>query len=164
MRRYAVSVALLTLVYALVIGSFHPLDLLLGAGVSATLVFVFRGVVAGTGEGSGLGLPGRAAAFVPFAVAVTRDIIAGTWEVALVTLHLRELRKPGIVAVPVEERTPTGVAVSALVTTLSPGSFLVEVDWERGVMLIHTIDADDPEAVRGQHQEFYRRYQRKVFP
>lgn len=164
LRRYAVTVALLTLVYALVIGSFHPLDLLLGALVSAVLAYVFRGVVAGGGEGSGLGLPGRVVAFVPFSFAVTRDIIAGTWEVALVTLHLRELRKPGIVAVPVGERTPTGVAVSALVTTLSPGSFLVEVDRERDVMLIHTIDADDPEAVCRQHQEFYRRYQRKVFP
>lgn len=164
MRRYAVTVALLTVVYALVLGSFHPLDLLFGAIVSAALVFVFRGAVSGGGEGAGLGLFGRVVAFVPFALAVVREVISGTWEVALVTLHLKDLDSPGIVAVPMGEMTPTGVAVLSLVSTLSPGSVLVDVDWERRVMLIHTINAGDPEAVCRQHQELYRRYQRKVFP
>jgi multisubunit Na+/H+ antiporter MnhE subunit len=68
------------------------------------------------------------------------------------------------VVVPIGERTPTGVAVWALVTGLPPGSFFVEVDREREVALIHVIDARDPEAIREQHQYFYRRYQRKVFP
>jgi multisubunit Na+/H+ antiporter MnhE subunit len=92
------------------------------------------------------------------------DITTGTWEVALVTLHLRPLVKPGIVAVPIENRTPLGVAVSALATTLSPGTFLVDVDWEKRVMLIHAIDASDPDVVREALQHMYRRYQSKVFP
>jgi multisubunit Na+/H+ antiporter MnhE subunit len=103
-------------------------------------------------------------AFVPFAVAVARDVAVGTWEVALVTLHLRPLHNPGIVAIPIGERSPVGISVTALVMTLSPGEFLVDVDWEREVMLMHVIDATDPEAVRRTHEEFYSRYQKKVFP
>ena len=79
-------------------------------------------------------------------------------------LHVRPLNHPGIVAVPIAERSPLGVAVSGLATTLSPGAFLVDVDWEQRVMLIHVLDASDPDEVRADHQRFYRRWQRHVFP
>jgi multisubunit Na+/H+ antiporter MnhE subunit len=92
-----------------------------------------------------------------------RQILLGTWEVTLVTLHLRPLNEPGIVAVPIGERTPAGVAAWAVVTGLPPGSFFVDVDRERGVALIHVIDASEPDDFRRDQEDFYRRYQRKVF-
>ena len=167
--RYVFAVVALTLVYALALASFHPWDLLIGAGLSAALLFLFARVVFETGSDSGSagrrpGLLRRVVAFVPFCLAVFRDVVVGTWEVALVVLHLRPLQSPGIVAVPIGERTPAGVAVWALVTGLPPGSFFVDVDRKRRVALIHVVDARDPHAVREQHQDFYRRYQSKVFP
>ncbi|CCF84740.1 Na+/H+ antiporter subunit E [Nitrolancea hollandica] len=48
--------------------------------------------------------------------------------------------------------------------TLAPGSVLVDVDWERGVMLFHLLDASDPDATRATVARFYERYQRAVFP
>lgn len=164
MKRAGLGFVLLTLVYAMVLTSFHPFDLLFGAILSAALLYAFRGFVFGGGDRPGPlpGLLGRFAAFFPFTWAVVVDVVKGTWEVALVTLHLQPLRRPGIVKVPVGERTPTGVAVSALVTTLSPGAFLVEANEE--FMLLHLIDATDPGAVREKHEDFYQRYQRKVFP
>lgn len=164
MRRFVLVLFLLTLTYALVLGSFEPWDLAIGAVVSGALLYALRGFAFGARPARAGGFVERLVAFVPFAVATVWEIITGTWEVALVTLHLRPLESPGIVAIPIGERTPTGVAVSALATTLSPGSFLVDVDWERGVFLIHTVDASHPEAVRRHHEEFYRRYQRSVFP
>jgi multisubunit Na+/H+ antiporter MnhE subunit len=56
------------------------------------------------------------------------------------------------------------VAVWAVITGLAPGTFFVDVDRERGVVLIHVIDAGDPEAFRREQEDFYRRYQRGVFP
>jgi multisubunit Na+/H+ antiporter MnhE subunit len=173
--RYLLAAVLLTLTYAFVLASFDPWDLTAGAALAAALLFAFGNSVFGDPAAPGEpasgrdrvrrpGLLRRGAAFGPLAVAAAWAIIEGTWEVTLVTLHLRKLDRPGLVAVPVGERTPTGVAVSALITTLSPGTFLVDVDEERGVMLIHTINAGDPEAVREAHQEFYRRYQGKVVP
>jgi multisubunit Na+/H+ antiporter MnhE subunit len=164
MTRYVATIAGLTLVYALALGSFHPLDLLFGAGLSATLVVVSRRFVFGEGPRTGPSLLRRVVAFVPFSLAVFREVVAGTWEVTLLTLHLRPLKKPGIVAVPIGERTPTGVAVWAIVAGLPPGSFFVDVDRERGAVLIHVIDAGDPEAFRRKEEDFYRRYQRGVFP
>ena len=164
MRRVLFILSLSTLTYALVLGSFKPWDLALGALVSGALLYALRGFVLGARPAHVGGFVERLVAFTPFATATIREIIAGTWEVALATLHLRPLESPGIVAIPIGARTPTGVAVSALAMTLSPGTFLVDVDWERGVFLIHIIDASDPEAVRRHQEDFYQRYQRNVFP
>jgi multicomponent Na+:H+ antiporter subunit E len=161
-RRALLPLVLLTLTYALALASFKPWDLAIGALLSCVLLVVFRRFV--FMDEATDGILSRSLYFLPFVLAVVRSVIAGTWEVALVTLHMRSLTHPGIVAVPIEERSPTGVAVSALATTLSPGTFLVDVDQERGVMLLHVMDASDPEAVRAEHHEFYHRYQKKVFP
>jgi multisubunit Na+/H+ antiporter MnhE subunit len=106
----------------------------------------------------------RLIAVVPFVLATIWDIMRGTWAVTLVVLHFRPLRRPGIVAVPFEERTPLGVAVTTLLMTLSPGAYLVDIDNETRLMLIHVLDASDPDAVRAELQAFYRRFQRHVFP
>jgi multisubunit Na+/H+ antiporter MnhE subunit len=164
MTRYVAAVVLLTLVYGLALASFDPLDLLFGAGLSAALLYLSRRFVFGEDPGDGPSLLGRAVAFVPFAFAVFKEILRGTWQVALVTLHLRPLDEPGIVAVPIGERTPTGVSAWAVVTGLPPGSFFVDIDRERDVALIHVIDASDPDAFREEQADFYRRYQSKVFP
>ncbi len=162
--RILLYLLLLTLTYALVLASFKPWDLVIGFAVSGVLLFLFRRFIFEEQRVGGGGIPRKFLAFWPFAAVTAGRVIAGTWEVALVTLHLRELKTPGIVAVPIGERTPLGVAVSALSTTLSPGSVLVGVDRERDVMLIHIIDASDPDAFREGEQTFYRRYQSKVFP
>ena len=162
--KYAIlSLVLLVLAYLLVLGSFAPWDIAMGVVISGALLygtrrFTFREKPASQS------LFSRLLYFWPFAAAEIWLIVQGTLEVALVTLHLRPLTSPGIVAVPIGERTPNGVAVSAMASTLSPGTFLVDVDWERGVMLIHAMDASDPDEVRREHQEFYDKWQKKVFP
>ncbi len=162
MKRAAFAVLFLTGVYAMVLASFHPWDLFFGAVLSGALIYAFRSFVFGGRPDPLTGLAGRCVAFFPFAVAVVWDVIKGTWEVALITLHVRPLVEPGVVKVPVGERTPTGVAVFGLVTTLSPGAFMIEASDE--FMLMHVIDASDPDAFRGEREDFYQRYQRKVFP
>jgi multisubunit Na+/H+ antiporter MnhE subunit len=162
MKRAVFIVVLLTGVYAMVLASFHPMDLLFGAIFSGTLLYAFRSFVFGGRPDSLPRFLRRCVAFFPFAGVAAWDIIAGTWEVALVTLHVRPLARPGIVKLPIGEWTPVGAAVLALVTTLSPGAFLVEANDE--YMLIHVIDASDPDAFRKDREDFYQRYQRKVFP
>ena len=160
----AAGASALAAIYALVISSFDPMDLLMGFGFGLAIllgfhrfVFVDPPLPPGT-------LLRRTIAFFPFALAVTYEIIVGTWAVALVVLGLRPLRSPGIVEVPIGSRTPLGVAVTGLAITLSPGSILVDVDWEEAAMLVHVIDASDPDAVIAHIQRTYDRYQRKAFP
>ena len=164
MSRYLLSLTGLVAVYVLVLASADPWDVAIGTGFAGGLLWATRGFVFGAPPAPILDLAGRLVAVVPFLAATAWDIVRGTWAVALVVLGFRPLRQPGIVAVPIGERSRLGVAVSALVTTLSPGSFLVDVDWRQRAMLIHVLDATDPGAVRAAHERFYRRFQRRIFP
>ena len=158
------ALVLLVLVYLLTLASLDPWDVALGVGLAAgVLVWARRSLSAPSAIGAAV-LVGRIARFPLFVGAVAREIVVGTWQVALVVVGVRRLSRPGIVAVPIGDRTPAGLAATALALTLSPGEVLVDIDRSRGVMLVHVIDAHDPDAVRARHDHFYRRYQRGVFP
>ena len=164
MTRLALSLVLLTLIYALTLASFDPWDLFIGALVAAGLLELFQRAVIGRRPAPLPDLSARLVAFIPFSGRILGDMLDGTWQVALVVLRVRPLRQPGIVAIPIEGRSHRGVAATALVTSLSPGSYFIGVDWQQGVMLFHFLDASDPDAIRRDLAQFYRRYQRRVFP
>lgn len=84
------------------------------------------------------------------------DILKGTFQVVTITLGLRPLRKPGIVKIPIGNHSPYGVGPVGFFVTLSPGSFLVAIDWEDRDMLVHVLDASDPDAVRKDAEKYYR--------
>jgi multisubunit Na+/H+ antiporter MnhE subunit len=161
-KRALFCLLLLTGVHAMVLATFDPWDLFFGLLLSGALIYVFRSFVFGDQPDPLPGFARRCAAFFPFAWVVVLDIVKGTWEVALITLHIRPLKEPSLVKVPVGDRSPTGVAVTARVTTLSPEAFLIEANDES--MLIHVIDASDPDAFRKGRKNLYQRCQRKVFP
>lgn len=164
MRRFVSTVVLLAAIYLLTLASTDWVDLLFGLlfGTLLTAGLASRIVDVPTGERPPI--MARILGFPVFAGAVIADVLAGTWDVTLRVIGLRRLECPGIVRVPIGERSDRGIAVSALATTLSPGTVFVDVDRERGDMLLHVIDASDPDAVRESLQRFYDRYQRRVFP
>jgi multisubunit Na+/H+ antiporter MnhE subunit len=156
-------VLLLTGVYLLSLGSMDPLDAAEGLVLATVLSLGLRGRLERP-QGAGPSLVGRIAAFPLLVGGLLIDVLRGTWDVALRVLGLRPVECPGIVLVPIGERTELGVAVTGLLAGLSPGSMLVEVDSQRQAMLFHVIDAHDPDTVRDHLDRFYRRYQRRVFP
>jgi multicomponent Na+:H+ antiporter subunit E len=165
MTNHITAALLLVVIYALTLASFEPWDLLAGLVVAAALLVATRGLRLEHGaDGAAPPLWRRLARFPALCLAVAREIVVGTWQVTLVVTRLRPLREPGIVAIPVGDRTTAGVAASALLATLSPGEVFVDLDEGRRLMLVHVLDASDPEAVRRRYDAFYRRHQRGVFP
>lgn len=166
--RTGIALGLLTAVYLLVLGRASAWDAATGVAVAAAVLAGFRRFLRETAPGRPRLTPGRllvrAVAFPAFVLAVVGDILQGTLRVAGVVLGLGAPPSPGIVEIPVTGQSPRGAAVTALVTTMSPGSVLLELDTDRGVMRIQSIDAADPEAIRARHADFYRRYQAPVFP
>ena len=156
-------VLLLTGVYLLSLGSMDPLDAAEGLVLATVLSLGLRGRLERP-QGAGPSLVGRIAAFPLLVGGLLADVLRGTWDVGLRVLGLRPVECPGIVLVPIGERTEVGVAVTGLLAGLSPGLMLVEVDSQRQAMLFHVIDASDPDAVRDHLDRFYQRYQRRVFP
>jgi multicomponent Na+:H+ antiporter subunit E len=168
MSRYLMSVVMLVFVFALTLASFDLWDLVIGLVISVAVLQLFRPLL----ESHRLTRGGRPAPppwrrvvrFVPFVIAVFWEVMVGTWQVALITLHIKPIGNPGIVTVPIGDRTPIGVAVFGLATTLAPGTLLLDIDWRNRVMVIHAIDASDPDGFRAAQAKFYDRWQRHVFP
>lgn len=165
MTRFLLSALGLTLIYSMFLLSTKAWDLAAGALLATGLVLLFRRhlFVERMGRSSS-GFGNRIVALLRFTWYVYVDVIEGLWQVLSIVVGLRPLTRSGIVAIPVGERTKSGVAMTAWAMTLSPGSVLIDVDWERQVMLFHFIDATEPDELRKKIQDFYRNYQRPVFP
>jgi multicomponent K+:H+ antiporter subunit E/multicomponent Na+:H+ antiporter subunit E len=148
----------------LILLSVHAWDLVIGVSIAAGTILMFRRHLFGNTWQPIPHLGQRTLALLRFAWFVYTDVIEGLWQVLAIVLGLRPLTRSGIVAIPIGERTDNGVTVTAWAMTLSPGSVLIDVDWERKVMLFHFIDATQPQALREKIQTFYERYQRPVFP
>lgn len=164
MTRFLLSVLGLTVIYSMFLLSAQPWDLIAGASIATGAVLLFRRHLFGNAHEPLTRLGQRAVALLRFAWFVYVDVIQGLWSVMVIVLGLRPLKRSGILAIPIGERTANGVTVTAWAMTLSPGSVLIDVDWEQQVMLFHFIDVTEPEELREKIQRFYERYQRPVFP
>lgn len=164
MRAVIGSALGLGLLFMLTLASIDPVDLALGVTLGAVLVALLGRRLRLAPDGVAVAPIQRAVWFPVFLGAVFAEILVGTWDMALRVVHLRDLKHPGVVRFPIGERSEHGVAISALATTLSPGSVLLEIDWERRDLVFHFIDVSDPDRLRERFERFYDRYQRKVFP
>ena len=173
----ALAVVVLLAVWLLTLGSLAWGDVLVGLLLAVLLELGWRRRAArggtigsddpGAAAGAGVERPPlhRALLATPALVwAVLVEITRGTVEVAKYSLGIREVEHDGIVEIRLEGISEEGVAAWAFISTISPGELVLDVDEERGLLVIHALDASDPEAIRARHHDFYERYQRKVIP
>src|SRR6185437_8678476 len=162
--RWIVAVSALTGIYLLMLMSLDPWDILAGLLISTVLVLVFRGYLGLSTATPGPGPAERLRWLPPFVVRTAWDVTVGAVRVALMVLHLRPLAKRHFIEIPFEDDTPPGVALTTLLTTFSPGSVLIDIDWERRVALYHLLDDAEPDEIRRKYRHMYDRYQRHVLP
>lgn len=164
MTRAILTTAALAAVYALALASADPWDLVLGAILGGSIVAVFGGFMF-TGEPHSVTtLARRAAHFPMFVLATIADIVRGTLVMVRVVFSRNPAQNTGFVEVPIGQRSESGLAVSGLANTLSPGTVVVEVDRGSGTWTVHSIDAKDEDALRAEIERFYQRYQRPFWP
>lgn len=162
--RIAFVTVQLMVIYAMALGSADPWDLALGAVLGLGLCLAFRRFLF-PAPALPLEIAARRALHFPrLALATVVDITRGTFMVARIVLSPRIPREEGFVGIPFGQRTESGVKISGLLNTLSPGSVLIDIDNEGKVWTIHAIDLSDEEGVIESAQEFYERYQRPVWP
>ncbi len=89
-----------------------------------------------------------------------REMVIGTARV--IRFCLGPDTGPGFVEIPRGARSRRGVALWGLLTGEAPDEYPVHVDDSRHVMIVHTIDAQDPDAVRARHEAARERWQRHV--
>jgi multicomponent K+:H+ antiporter subunit E len=91
------------------------------------------------------------------------DIVVSNLAVARIVLDPRSRPRPAWVRVPLHTRHPTAVTVLAAIITTTPGTVSCVVDEERGEILVHALDTDDPQALVEQIRQRYEAPLRRIF-
>lgn len=102
----------------------------------------------------------RARASAGVVLATAAEVVRGTWRT--VRFCLGEPGRPGFVEIPRGDRSRGRVALWGVLTGEAPDEYPVDVDEERDVLVVHLLDASDPEAVRARHARTDERWHRRV--
>lgn len=155
-------VAALTAIYLLVLTSLAPGDITVGIVLSLLLVAAGQRIRP-LGPPAAVPLAPRLAGVPSLLGGTLVDLARSSWRTAVWCLSPR--RTPaGLVTIPIPACPPPSAAAWGVRVGLTPDTVVVELDNEQGRMLLHVIDARDPDAVRAGQLESYDRRQRRVFP
>jgi multisubunit Na+/H+ antiporter MnhE subunit len=104
--------------------------------------------------------PVRVRAATGMVLSTAAEVVRGTWRTARFCLGAPA--RPGFVEIPRGDRSAGRVALWGVLTGEAPDEYPVDVDDERGVLIVHLLDCSDPGAVRARHARADERWQRKV--
>jgi multisubunit Na+/H+ antiporter MnhE subunit len=128
--------------YLLVLTSLDPGDIALAAVLGVAVAFALR-------TPAQLQLRSRLGGAAAILLQTGAEMVRGTMRAA--AFCLGRPGRPGLVEVPRGDRTAAEVAMWGVLTGESPDELVVDVDLERDVLIVHLVDASDPEAVRARH-------------
>ncbi len=102
--------------------------------------------------------------FLTYFVVVVWDILRANVTVALAIAFKRPDRMaPAWITIPLELRKPEAITVLAGTITLTPGTLSAEVSADGHALLVHCLDAPDPDAVRDEIKSRYERRLMRIF-
>jgi multicomponent K+:H+ antiporter subunit E len=158
-RRPWLLVVGLTLTWLLLAERVSPGQVLLGAGVSALMVFLFRAVRPVHPRlrrpASALRLLGR----------VAHDILTSNYHVARIVLGLTDGRKiaSGFVEIPLKLRDPHALATLAAIVTSTPGTVWANLSEDGATLTLHVLDLTDEQAWRDIIKQRYETLLLEIF-
>lgn len=160
---WAVYLGAVVLLWVANTGRLHLEDLLLSLAVgAATLPVTYRPL----DLGRRVHLLRILRQVLGFAVAMVvlflPDAVLSTWDMTRRIVRPKIPLAPGIVAIPIDFGSSIDTLLLSNHLTLTPGQFVVDFDFERGLLYLHAIDARDPERIRAEVQRLHRRARRIV--
>ncbi|MFD1193171.1 Na+/H+ antiporter subunit E [Seohaeicola saemankumensis] len=101
---------------------------------------------------------------VEFILVVLYDIVVANIVVAKTILFTRNTAMhPAWVSIPLDLRTPEAITVLAGTITMTPGTVSSDVAADGRSLLVHCLDAPDPDAVRDEIKQRYERRLKEIF-
>ncbi len=101
---------------------------------------------------------------VSYLLLVMWDIIKANIAVAMIVLFKsnKDMR-PNWVVIPLDLRTPEAITLLAGTITLTPGTVSTDLSDDGKALLVHALDAPDPDAVRDDIKQRYERRLKEIF-
>jgi multisubunit Na+/H+ antiporter MnhE subunit len=150
-----------TAIYLMVMTSVAAGDLLVGAALGLAVSLALRPPRAEGGTRRPVGTA-RARAVAGMLWSTSAEVVRGTWRTARFCLGAPAT--PGLVEIPRGDRSDARVALWGVLTGEAPDEYPVDVDAARDVLLVHVLEAGEPDAVRARHAHADDRWQRTVVP
>jgi multicomponent K+:H+ antiporter subunit E len=101
---------------------------------------------------------------IEYILIVLYDIVVANMVVArIVVFKPNAKRHPAWVAVPLDLLTPEAITVLAGTITMTPGTVSADVSAEGHALLVHCLDAPNPDAVRNEIKQRYERRLKEIF-
>lgn len=92
------------------------------------------------------------------------DILVANINVAMIVLFKSNAKINSLwVVVPLDLRTPEAITMLAGTISLTPGTVSADLADDGTALLIHALDADDPDAVRDEIKNRYERRLKEIF-
>ena len=101
---------------------------------------------------------------VEFVLVVLWDICVANVQVAMIILFKANANtKPAWITIPLDLRTPEAITVLAGTITMTPGTVSSDLSADGRSLLVHCLDAPDPDAVRDDIKARYERRLKEIF-
>lgn len=99
-----------------------------------------------------------------YSVIVIWDIIIANIQVAWIVLtRPNDKLRPAWIEIPLDLKQPEAISVLAGTITLTPGTVSADLSDEGHSLLVHALDAEDPDAVRDEIKDRYERRLMEIF-
>jgi multicomponent K+:H+ antiporter subunit E len=106
----------------------------------------------------------RAGKMLSYCLIVIYDIIVANIQVAWIILTKSNAQlRPAWVEVPLDLRTPEAITLLAGTITLTPGTVSADLSNEGRSLLVHALDAPDPQAVCDEIKQRYEARLKEIF-
>lgn len=106
----------------------------------------------------------RVGKMLAYCVLVMWDILVANVQVAWIVLSKRNAdMRPNWVVIPLDLRSPEAITILAGTITLTPGTVSADLSDGGHSLLVHALDADDPDAVRDEIKDRYERRLKEIF-
>ena len=95
---------------------------------------------------------------------VVWDILGANVQVAMIVLFKpNDKMQPHWINIPLDLRTPEAISVLASTITLTPGTLSADLSEDGQSLLVHALDAPDPDAVRDDIKKRYEARLMEIF-
>ncbi|SEQ81353.1 multicomponent K+:H+ antiporter subunit E [Loktanella sp. DSM 29012] len=101
---------------------------------------------------------------VNYLALVMWDVVVANIEVARIVLFKSNAAmQPNWVVIPLDLRTPEAITMLAGTITLTPGTVSADLSADGTALLVHALDAPDPDAVRDDIKARYESRLKRIF-
>ena len=147
---------ILALMWTALQGELNATDFVIGFLVSAAMIYLFRPMFFEPRYFTKVVLA------LKLMLVFFRELLKSNLSVLRIVISPRLQVRSGVIAVPTELTNDMALTALANMITLTPGTLTLDISPDRRYLFVHTLNLDDPEAVKREIRMAFEVYLREL--